>query len=255
MFHRITIWLCTVFIPREYWPYTLQNLISGSIIHPKAPVPTLPLQLGPFDPTRRTSITGGEVLVFAWPSRGGVVILEPADAVDFEYLSLDPLNPPLQRRFDKAEEDAFCQKLLLLGAKWWDSEARWQLIRLAANGDSAADQAIERGDEPYPTDREQRFVAVGWPKNGGLWVAEYESPLFGVEDEDDLVPEDVVRLKLARTMDERCYILRTHFNATFYADVTDYKGSAFLNSWEEGHSGEVGPLLRPEETESLLEKQ
>jgi hypothetical protein len=50
-------------------------------------------------------------------------------------------------------------------------------------------------------------------------------------------------LKLARTMDERSQVLRDHFRPKFYDDVREYKGYAFLNSWEEKETGEVGPLM------------
>ena len=82
----------------------------------------------PYDPTLRTLFTDTTARISAWPSPGGVIILSSAEAIDFEYLNLNPLNPPLHRLNDQDAEDAFCKKLLMLGAKWWDSEARYSIV-------------------------------------------------------------------------------------------------------------------------------
>jgi hypothetical protein len=115
---------------------------------------------------------------------------------------------------------------------------------------SYVDRSFSLGNEPPPTMREKRFVKVGWPSTGGLWVAEFDTTFAGVDEEDNLLPDDLgaARLQMARTMDERCTILRDRFKATFYEHLKDYKGLAFLNSWETKETGEVGPLLQPDET-------
>ena len=82
----------------------------------------------PYDPSVRTIFTDTEAHVFVWPSKGGMIILNSADAIDFEFLGLDPLDPPSRRLSDQAAEDVFCQRLLLLRAKWWDSEARYDVV-------------------------------------------------------------------------------------------------------------------------------
>jgi len=79
----------------------------------------------PYNSSVRTDFTDIDARIYAWPSRGGVIVLDTAEAIDFEFLSLNPLDSPLERLDDQAAEDAFCQRLLLLGAKWWDSEARY----------------------------------------------------------------------------------------------------------------------------------
>ena len=170
-----------------------------------------------------------------------MIVLDHAEAVDLEFLGLDPLHPPAKRLSNQTDEDVFCQRLLLLGAKWWDSEARFQFLQ-DVDVDVRAMQALEDETEPEPTMRERRWVSVGWPTTGGLWVAEFDTNLPGIMEDDNLLPFDSARLKLARTMDERCELLRDCFRATFYNDVRDYKGYAFLNSWEGKETGEVGPL-------------
>lgn len=205
-------------------------------IHPSHP--------SPFDSTRRTVVNDVDVLIFAWPSRGGVIILEHVEAVDFDFLGLDTLNPPSTRHESQIEEDAFCQQLLLLGAKWWDSEARWRFLKRADELDERAIEALEEETEPAPTVRERRWVSVGWPTGGGLWVSEFETNLWGFEEDDNLVPFDTARLRLARTMDERCQVLKEHFKARFYDNISDYQGFAFINSWAMKETGEVGILVK-----------
>jgi hypothetical protein len=199
-------------------------------------------------------MTDVDVCLYAWPSKGGVIIHSHAEAADLDFLGLDPLSPPPQRLPDQALEDAFCQRLLLLGATWWDSLARFRLLAAADAMDDRAIFALEHDEAvPIPTMRERRWVSVAWPstggggEGGGLWVAEFDTTLWGIVEETNLVPAESARLKLARTMDERSRVLRDHFKAKFYRDVRDYSGYAFLNSWDEKETGEVGPLmpLRP----------
>jgi hypothetical protein len=55
--------------------------------------------------------------------------LENATGVDFEFLGLDPVNPPHQRLPDQDAKDEFAKRLLLFGAKWWSSHARFLLFQ------------------------------------------------------------------------------------------------------------------------------
>ena len=206
-----------------------------------------------FDPQRRTSFTPTAAAIYAWPSRGGVIILDNADAIDLEFLNLDPLDPPPKRLDRQAEEDAFSQRLLHLGAKWWDSEARYIIVSVMETGDVIGGRihgAFPIDEQPKPTMREKRLVLVGWPSTGGVWIADFDTTWAGV-DEDNLCDEDVGRLKMARTMNERCALLRDRFGATFYEDVKDYDGYGFFNAWQWKTTGEVGPLLSPSETADL----
>lgn len=210
-------------------------------------------QTCPYDSTVRALFTDNNASIYAWPSRGGVIILDDAEAIDFEFLGLNPLDPPEKRLEDQSAEDPFCQRLLLLGAKWWDSEARYSVVEHLKAGIARADGAFIVEREPPPTMREKRFVKVGWPSTGGFWVAEFDTTFAGVNEEDNLLPDDegAARLRMARTMDERCLILQARFQATFYEDVKDYKGYTFLNCWETKDTGEAGQLLQPDETVCL----
>ena len=212
----------------------------------------------PYDSSIRSTFSDESSDIYAWPSRGGVIILNDAVTIDFEYLGLDPLDPPPHRLDDQDAEDDFCQQLLLLGAKWWDSEERYFFVagvEQSANGYTGAsyghhDGSFKNLSRPNPTMREKRCVKVGWPSTGGLWVSEFDTTWAGVDEEAKLPPDDgLARVKLARTMDERCQILRDRFNAKFYNDISDYQGRAFIRAWEWKTTGEAGQvLLTPEET-------
>jgi hypothetical protein len=62
-----------------------------------------------------------------------------------------------------------------------------------------------------------------------------------------------MELWTARTTDERSNILRDQFAAT--KTLEDYKRYAFLKSWEEKDSREVGALLQPDEAASLWKQR
>jgi hypothetical protein len=209
----------------------------------------------PYDSTVRASFDDNEASIYAWPSRGGVIILNKADAIDFEFVGLNPIDPPSSRFKEQEDEDAFCQHLLLLGAKWWDSEARYSIFVAHKKGAGCAVMGrFAVSKQPPVTMRERRFVKVAWPSTGGLWVAEFDTDIVGIDEEENLVPTEPSRLQMARTMDQRRDLLRDHFEGTFYKSLEDYEGYAFLKSWEK-HSGEVGPLLQPDEANLLWKRE
>ncbi|KAH7349039.1 hypothetical protein BKA66DRAFT_477156 [Pyrenochaeta sp. MPI-SDFR-AT-0127] len=178
------------------------------------------------------------ITIYSWPSRGGVIMLENASVADFSFLSLDRLNPKMLRHETREEEDAFSKQLLLLGAKWWDSLARYWLL-------NSPDQDIaERDNNPVPTIRERYWFGVAWPSTGGLVVSEYDTNMYGVGIETDTVPDDVCRLILCTTMDEKATMLRERFGGKLWNSVDDYDGNAFISCWGSKDSGEVGQLLQ-----------
>lgn len=232
-----------------YWRFRSIINNSGGVPQPRLRMPRSPT-VCTFDFDKRTCFTHTQISIWAWPSLGGVIILDQALPPDFEFLSLDLLSPPLLRSKDQEAEDEFCQQLLLLGAKWWDSVARYEILCARyRNERRACNNAFIVSQQPPATTREGRCVKVGWPSTGGLWIA--ECPF-------ETHPS---RLQMARTMDERCEILRDHFEATFYRSIDEYEGHTFIKSWERNHpsrkhkvrkhSGEAGPLLQPDETCTL----
>jgi len=241
--------------------------------------------------TRRVEFTDTSVSIFGWPSRGGVIILNDATHVDFTFLGLSTTNPPLKRRLPSTattsrgdeepqqnfgtvssandtrgsqpaegtkedEEDAFCQCLLLLGAKWWDSEKRYQFIDHFAVDIQPYVEDVEEGRVAEPTLRERRWIKVGWEQQaaannasagggrGGFWILDCDVNWMGIIEEDNLVPADAAKVKLAKTMEERCEILKG-MGARFYAGLEDYESeSTFLRAWEWKSEGDIGHLKK-----------
>lgn len=178
------------------------------------------------------------ITIYGWPSRGGVVMLENASIVDFKFLGLDRLNPTMLRHQTREEEDTFSERLLLLGAKWWDSVARHWLL----NNPNQEISILE--DSPLPTMRERYWVSVAWPSTGGLGVSEYDTNMYGVGIETDTVPDDVCRLMLCTTMDEKATMLMERYGGKWWHGVDHYDGNAFIGCWGSKDSGEVGHLLQ-----------
>jgi hypothetical protein len=179
------------------------------------------------------------VSIWAWPSRGGLVVLERATALDVEFLGLDPVRIARYRDEDQSREDELCQRLLQLGAKWFDSRERYGFVCDVAANDERSLAAIDEGEQLAPTVMERRWISVGVPSSGvGLWVAEYETMMRGYTSHD-LPPEDALRVGLARTMDEKCEILEM-MGAKFYENVEQYHGVVCLNAWKDKFSGEIG---------------
>ena len=192
------------------------------------------------DVTRRISFDTPTIIIYSYPSRGGVIMLVDASPTDLDFLALDRTNPPMFRHEDPEEEDAFCQRLLLLGAKWWDSMARYWLL----NGEDVNNVDLDDSDEPEPTKRERHWVSVAWPSAGGLVVSEFDTNMWGVEIEKELVPEDVARLRLCTSMDEKAQMLKDRFRGKAWGRVEDYRGNAFIGCWGRKETGEVGEFQK-----------
>jgi hypothetical protein len=92
---------------------------------------------------------------------------------------------------------------------------------------------------------ERRWVGVGWPTwpNRGLWVAEYETDIYGFQGKDNLLPSAAGKVSLARTMDEKCETLKG-MGVKVFASLEQYEGAACLHAWEEKTQGEFGPLVQ-----------
>lgn len=216
-------------------------------------------------PTRRINFLRDSVSVWAWPSRGGLIVLEQATPVDFDFLGFDTVHPPIRRHRDQDAEDALCQKLLLLGAKWFDSEARFSFVWDVGDENHPAALALEAGEVPQLTRMERRWVRVavvgagGMDRDadrnedgekdreqtqGGLWVLEYDTSIFSVMEPKNLQPGDTGRVTLARTMEERCEILKA-MGASFFPSPDLYEGgAACVAAWKRKTEGEVGPLVK-----------
>jgi len=92
---------------------------------------------------------------------------------------------------------------------------------------------------------ERRWVSVGHTTikgNGGLWILEYETPMWGIKEPQNLLPGDVGKVLLAKTMAEKYEILEDS-GAKCFTDVVEYNGPACLRDWERKTEGELGELV------------
>lgn len=143
---------------------------------------------------KRTTFGRVTATVFGWPSTGGVIVKDAANSVDLVFLGVDRLHAS-ERAATAAEEDAFCEKLYLIGANWWEDEDDYNNVQLGARRRSPV---------------EEQELVFGYPANGGVWVLTYAN-------RND-IPMDFGRINMARDMDERCSIMR-EYGATYYDDA------------------------------------
>ena len=201
-----------------------------------------PAKPRPRPPNQRIVFLSDSISIWGWPSRGGLIVLEEAGPVDFDYLGLDRLQPLGSRSNNEDEEDSFCQNLLQLGARWFDSRERYGFVANVADGMEPEDQAIHNGEQPAPSDMERRWVRVGH-EEAGFWVLEYDRVIFFAREMRNILPSEASRVTLAKTMEERCEILK-RMGAKFYQRSSEYDGLAYIKAWETKESGEHGPLTK-----------
>lgn len=147
----------------------------------------------PLDTNKRTEFGTRGCTVYGYPSAGGMLIKE-ADVVDMRFLRLDRFTAA-QRSANLIEEDAFCNRMRMVGAVWWADEQEWIDVQLGLR---------------EMTEAEERRLVFGWPTDGeGVWVLRYES--------ERALPRDFGRISLAVDMDERCRVMR-EYGARFYDD-------------------------------------
>ncbi|KAK0510493.1 hypothetical protein JMJ35_006925 [Cladonia borealis] len=148
------------------------------------------------DIMKRTEFGYTGCTVYGWPSSGGVLIKEPADVVDLNFLGVDRLKAS-SRSDNIIEEDAFCNRMRQIGAKWWENEKEF------------IDVSIGMRDA---TELESRELVFGWPTSGGVWVLRF--------DQQKKLPRDFGRIHMASDMDERCQVIK-EYGGTFYEDPKD----------------------------------
>ncbi|RFU73803.1 hypothetical protein TARUN_8449 [Trichoderma arundinaceum] len=89
-----------------------------------------------------------------WPSKGGIYILNDVHIVQRQFLGLDRFVTSLPRpEASKEVEDAFCNQVRKLGARWWEYMERYW------------DYDIE-----YRPGRDKHVLYIGWPASGGVWA-------------------------------------------------------------------------------------
>ncbi|PTB65188.1 hypothetical protein BBK36DRAFT_1204443 [Trichoderma citrinoviride] len=142
-------------------------------------------------------------LVKGWPSKGGIYILEDCFGIELDFLKLDRFHSqPSPSGPDAAaeEEEAHCNRMRQLGAVWWESKEQWFL------------QKLMEPNEPSLR-RRQRFVKVGWPVGGGVWVIDITV--------DDASTRHAGIIYNAHDMEERCRLIE-QLGGVFYENPKDW---------------------------------
>jgi hypothetical protein len=62
-----------------------------------------------------------------------------------------------------------------------------------------------------------------------------------MQEKHNLLPGNAVHVSLARTMEEKCVILK-NLGGKFFASLDVYDGPSCLRAWQEKTQGEFGPL-------------
>lgn len=158
---------------------------------------------------RRFVYLQNSVSLYAWTSRGCIIVLNNATSVDIKFLRIDRVYLPLNSDPDQDAEDRLCLLLLHLGAKWFDSLQPHEIVAGVADEDERYAAAPESGEVERLSPMKRRWFSVSIPGGGGtgVWVAEYDTTLLFMEDTHNLVPDDTPKVMLARPLDEKCKIL------------------------------------------------
>jgi hypothetical protein len=146
--------------------------------------------------TSRTAFNSDGCTIYGYPSTGGILVKDNATILDMNFLSL-PRFDAVERSFDRAEEDAFCERLRRVGATWWQYNCEW------------LDNLMEHCDE-LVTDEQKRIMVYGWPSDGrGVWVLKYQQS-------GDL-PDVFGKVRMAADMEEKIEAMKA-LGAEFVAD-------------------------------------
>ncbi|KAI0164111.1 hypothetical protein GGR57DRAFT_452434 [Xylariaceae sp. FL1272] len=152
---------------------------------PKVPGPELPAPVEPFEPLKRYSLHYGKVA--CWQD-GGVWIKE-LTPVEMFSLGIDRFQDTA-RALEQTDEDAFCKRLRMHGASFWQLPPQWPEH---VNWCEALDDCVE------PTKKVN--LEVCFPTSGGVWV------LNTSRGWDELYPQSL-GLRNVLTLDERCEVIK-----------------------------------------------
>ncbi|KAI0378817.1 hypothetical protein F5Y04DRAFT_140972 [Hypomontagnella monticulosa] len=152
---------------------------------PEIPDSELPAPVEPFEPLKRYSLDYGKVA--CWQD-GGVWIKE-LTAVELSSLDIDRFRDTA-RALSQADEDAFCARLRMHGASFWELPPQWPEH---VHWCDAMDACVQ------PTKKVS--LEVGFPTSGGVWTLDTSQGWEG------LYPRSL-GLRNALTMDERCQVLK-----------------------------------------------
>ncbi len=152
---------------------------------PKIPGPDLPAPVEPFEPLKRYSLDYGKVA--CWQDDG--LWIKELTPVEMSSLGVDRFQDT-ERTLEQTDEDAFCTRLRIHGASFWELPPHWPE---RVNWCEAIDDCVE------PTKKVS--LEVGFPASGGVWILDTS------QGWDGLYPKSL-GLRNALTMDERCKVIK-----------------------------------------------
>ncbi|TVY47225.1 hypothetical protein LOCC1_G002412 [Lachnellula occidentalis] len=152
---------------------------------PKVPSPDLPTPIEPFEPLKRYSLDYGKVA--CWQDDG--VWIKELTPVEMSSLGVGRFQDT-ERALEQADEDAFCMRLRMHGASFWELPPHWPEH---VNWCEAIDSCVK------PTKKVS--LEVGFPASGGVWLLDKS------QGWDGLYPKSL-GLRNALTMDERCEVIK-----------------------------------------------
>jgi hypothetical protein len=139
----------------------------------------------PFEPLKRYSLSYGGVA--CWQNNG--VWIKYLSPVEMSYLGVDRFKDS-DRALEQADEDAFCTRLRMHGASFWELPPRWpENVNWCEDIDACV-----------PPTKEVGFAAC-YPASGGVWVLDTRHCWEGL-------PRKTAGLRNALTMDERCEVIK-----------------------------------------------
>ncbi|GAW21132.1 hypothetical protein ANO14919_106490 [Xylariales sp. No.14919] len=139
----------------------------------------------PFEPLKRYSLHYGKVA--CW-QHGGVWI-KKLTPVEMSSLAIDRFQDTA-RAPEQADEDAFCARLRMYGARFWQLPPKWPYpVTWCETIDGCVKPARDMS------------LDVGFPASGGVWT------LNTSQRWDGLYPQSL-GLQNTLTMDERCEVIK-----------------------------------------------
>ncbi|KAM7188258.1 hypothetical protein V8F20_010635 [Naviculisporaceae sp. PSN 640] len=131
--------------------------------------------------------------------------------MELDYLNLSRLET-VERSPDQEEEDAFCARLLLLGADWWTSmDAKHEYENSKDPRHFSYHYQPEGFERPLRDPRKVHYFAI--TSEGGIWV-------LGVDKKCEGRKKGVGRIENAANMEEKCREIEK-FGGEFFANPRD----------------------------------
>ncbi|GAM40915.1 hypothetical protein TCE0_041r13636 [Talaromyces pinophilus] len=152
---------------------------------PKIPGPDLPAPVEPFEPLKRYSLDYGKVA--CWQDHG--VWIKELTPVEMSSLGVNRFRDT-DRALEQADEDAFCTRLRIHGASFWELPPHWPEH---VSWCEAIDACVK------PTKKVS--LEVGFPASGGVWMLDTSQGWDGWYTK-------ILGLRNALTMDERCEVIK-----------------------------------------------